>query len=135
MSCETTSLSDVFQQGNRERHTDCLYSLLVDSTNQLRTQLVNGLHLFITSKTQHPAVDDMFGSTVHSTLVEKAILLAAISREPDFLQHLMEREDTCNSCLSQFCVQILPSLLEQFLNGEITLDVFVLKATHEYILL
>lgn len=129
------SLHDVFAQGDAERRNDCLYAILVDQKNALRTELVRGLHLFVTSKTQHPAVDEMFGSPAHKAIIEKAIVLAAIAREPDFLQHLMERDDTCNSCLSQFCVQILPSLLEQFLNGKTALDDFVLKATHEYILL
>ena len=91
MSCATVSRHSVFVHGDRERHLDCVYALIVDATSKLRTELVNGLHLFITSKTQHPAVNDMFETHEHSALVEKAILLAAIAKEPDFLQHLMER--------------------------------------------
>jgi len=112
-----------------------MYTILVHTDNDMRKQLVKGLQSFITSKVMHPAVGDMFSTHSMSATVEKSIVLAAIVHEPDFLQHLMDREDTCNSALSQYTVQVLPSLLEQLLNGQIALDTFVLKATHEYIIL
>lgn len=134
--CSTpVSQHEAFTAGDQERRTDQLYAILVDRDNNLRTQLVKGLHGFITSKTKHAAVNDVFDNHSVSPLVQKSLILAAITREPDFLQHLMERHDTCNSSLSQYAVQILPPLLEQLLDGKLALDSFVLKATHEYILL
>ena len=130
-----TSQFKAYNTGQQERCTDVLYDMLVNSISNVRTQLVSGLHSFITSKTQHPAVDDMFLSKHMSPLIERAIVIAAIAKEPDFLQHLMERNDTCNSSLSQYAIDIVPQLLESLLDGKLTLYDFVAKATHEYIIL
>ena len=131
----TASQLQVYNAANNERCSDALYDMLVHNDNKLRKQLVQGLHSFITSKTQHPAVDDMFVALNMSPMLERAILIAAIAREPDFLQHLMEKQDTCNSSLSQYALNVVPPLLEQLLDGKLALDDFVLKATHEYIIL
>lgn len=136
MSCAATSQDEAYRQSNQERLTDAMYQVLTSrAENNLRGKLVNGLRAFILSKVSHPSVDDMFRHVDGCAAVQKAIVLAAIAREPDFLQHLMEREDMCSSSLSQYAVDVLPPLITDVLDGKMTIDDFVLKATHEYIIL
>lgn len=122
--------------GKAERETDFFYNLMTKHNMATRQKLVQGIQKFIENKhSTHGAIQQMFVFDTVPTVIERAIILAAIVHEPDFLQHLMDREDTCSSSLSQFVVNVLPNLVEQLFNGTIDLQDFVLRATHLYIIL
>ena len=135
MSCAAISQKQVYEAGSKERRQDLMYQMLVFSNSEERTKLTNGLQKFIKSRITHPAVDEMFSCVPMPPLLERAIVLAALVQEPDFLQHMMDRTDTCSSSLSQYVVDVLPPHLNQLLNGVCNMRQFVMNATHAYIIL
>ena len=136
MSAKQVSRKIAHDLGHNERHADFFYNLMTQQNMSARPKLVKGIQKFIENKqSTHVAMQQMFAFDTVPTVIERAIILAAIVHEPDFLQHLMDRKDTCSSSLSQFVVNVLPNLVEQLFNGTIDLQDFVLRATHLYIIL
>ena len=129
------SQKQVHRAGSKERSQDLMYQILVLPNSEERSKLTKGLQKFIKSRITHPAVDEMFSCAPMPPLLERAIVLAALVQEPDFLQHMMDRTDTCSSSLSQYVVDVLPPYLNNLLNGVHNIQQFVMNATHAYIIL
>ena len=134
MSCAMTSLQAHFKDiAEQERQKDILYCILVCAECPLRTRLVQGITKMILEYSHHPAVKQICASD--NLTVHRALIIAAIYAEPDFLSYSLDMPSVCSSALSEWVVNKLPALVEKLLNGESTLDEFVLDATHEYITL
>ena len=68
-----------------------------------------------------------------SVIVERAMIIAAIHTEPDFLAYMMDMPCVCSSTLSEYVAHVLPDLANQLMNGMLQLEEFVAEATYQYI--
>ena len=107
--------------------------LLMFLSVALRKELVSGISRLVQELTTHPAVLEALQSD--SVVAEKALVIGAIYAEPDFLAYSLDLPSVCSSTVSEWVVTQLPEIVQALLNGQCTLDEFVLDATHAYITL
>lgn len=105
--------------------------MLTTAKSSMRSDLVRGIAKMVQEYSTHPAVLGMIGC--NDTTVEKAMLIAAIHAEPDFLAYAMEQPGMCSSTLSEYVAHVLPALVQRLLNGKIAIVEFVNEATHAYV--
>lgn len=122
----------LYLQSESERSTDAMYNILFDENCDLRTKLISGVLSLIQTYSKHPAVAEL-SKHCTSPVVEKALILAAVHTEPDFLTYLMDMQDTCSSTLSEYVAHVLPALVEKVLNGALTMSEFVENASYAYV--
>ena len=122
----------IHTRSEEERCSDAMYRILFHEQCKLRTSLVTGVLSLIKTYSKHPAITKL-SSHSHVPVIEKALILAAISTEPDFLTYLMDLDDTCSSTLSEYVAHQLPPLVEKLLNGSIEMCEFVETASHAYV--
>lgn len=115
-----------------DRVRDVVYQILTDASHPLREQISAAVVQMICDYSKHPAIIQM---TKHSSepVIQKALILAAIYMEPDFLTYMMNMNQTCSSTLSEYVAHVLPPLIERLLNGATTIPLFVEEATHAYV--
>ena len=120
-----------------DRNTDKMYRILTDDHCVDRQNLARGIANLVEEQSKHPAVTNMIEHLggKYSVRLHRALIAAALVYEPDFLQYLLDSHDMCSSTLSQYATLILPPMLEELLNGNTTLDDFVLDITHAYTIL
>ena len=132
MSCAQTSLrSKMHTLSEKDRRQDAMYMMLTDEESSMRTDLTRGITKMVQEHSTHPAVVAMIHC--NSTIVEKALLIAAIHAEPDFLTYAMEQPGMCSSTLSEYVAHVLPGLVQRLLDGKIAIVEFVDEATHAYV--
>jgi len=114
-----------------------MYRILTDEECTARSKLALGIAVLVGEQSKHPAVADLIKhvKAEHPAMLHRAIIAAALVYEPDFLQYMLDTNDTCSSTLSQYAVQVLPPFLDELLNGNVTLNDFVLNITHAYMIL
>ena len=127
-----------------DRRKDAMYRMLTSETSILRDKLCSGIAKLVHSRSTHPAIMEMIEATelrvptsdfydrVRPTL-QRALIIAAIAAEPGFMQYVMDLPDICTSTMSEYITRTVPPLVQELLNGNLALDEFVNKATHEYI--
>jgi len=118
-------------QSEHDRRQDAMYIILTDDISAIRTELTKGITKMIEEHSTHPAVLEMVSSS--SVTVEKAMVIAAIYAEPDFLAYAMEQPGMCSSTLSEYVAHVLPGLVQRLLDGKLTIGEFVDEATHAYV--
>ena len=120
------------REGEQERRGDIMYGVLVAASGELREKLARGVMRLVQERSKHPAIVDI-ASRLDDVLVQRAIILAALAHEPDFLQHVLEMPGVCRSTMSEFAVKVLPALIDGFVCGDVDLPGFVLGAVHAYV--
>ena len=118
-------------QSEHDRRQDAMYTMLTSEVSSMRDNLVGGIAKMVQEYSTHPAVVGMIGS--NGTTVKKAMLIAAIHAEPDFLAYAMEQPGMCSSTLSEYVAHVLPDLVQRLLDGNIAIVEFVELATHAYV--
>jgi hypothetical protein len=108
-----------------------MYTILTAEKSNIRTELTRGITKMVQEHSKHPAVIGMIHC--RSAIVEKAMVIAAIYAEPDFLTYAMEQPGMCSSTLSEYVAHVLPDLVERLLDGKIAIVEFVQEATHAYV--
>lgn len=93
--------------------------------------MCDGISKLVHTQTKHPAILELFDGK--TPIVEKALLLAALHIEPDFLRFMLEQQGTCSSTLSEYTADVLPDLLGRLLDGNQTVHEFVTCALHAYV--
>ena len=136
-SAASAASDQLHAESESERRTDRIYMLLTQKDYPARGKLAEGIGKLIEEQTKHPAVLDMIERLSHGDqfTLQRALIAAALVYEPDLLQYLLDVPDTCSSTLSQYAVQVLPPLLENLLNGNASLETFVMDITHAYTIL
>ena len=132
-----TSLSaSIHDAGESERRTDLMYCILTATECSERSNLARGICKLIQETSPHPAVsaivEHLSADDDRTATVQRALIMAAMAHEPDFLQYALDTGGTCSSTISQFAVTVLPALIEKVLNGDMSLPDFVLCGTHAY---
>lgn len=120
-----------------DRRIDLMYRILTDEDCAVRQKLVRGIVGLVEERSKHPAVTAMverLGGD-HSVTLQRALIAAALVYEPDFMQYMLDAPDTCSSTLSQYAVVGLPAPLDALLDGNTSLENFVLDITHAYTVL
>ena len=115
----------------KERRHDTIYCMLTLEHDKTRDKLVQGIRKLVLSQTQHPAVHKMMNAG--NVTIDRAMLLAAAYIEPDFLRYLMEQPGVCTSTMSEYAANVLPSLVEEVLDGNLSVTEFVHRATQAYV--
>jgi hypothetical protein len=115
----------------QDRTHDLVYCMLADDSHPTRTSMCAGISKLVGTQTKHPAILELLGTT--SSTVEKALLLAALHIEPDFLRFMLEQQGTCSSTLSEYTANVLPGLVGLLLDGNQTVPEFVTSALHAYV--
>ena len=124
------------ETAEKERGRDLLYQILCTDHCTERDKLTKGICSMIREQTSHPAITELVKhATVAHPFVQRAIIIAALVHEPDFLQFMIDRDDICSSTVSEYVVVRVPQLVESLLDGNISLQRFVLHATHMYVTL
>ena len=120
--------------GENERRHDLLYNMMTNPSCAETAQLARGIVKLIQENSSHPAVEDLVQTSMgeHAIVIRRALIFAALSQEPDFLQYVLDAKNTCSSTVSQLAVVVLPPVIECLLNGTIDLKDFVLQCTHAY---
>ena len=133
MTSLRTSLHDA---GESERCRDLVYRIFTDSECVEREKLAHGIAKLILDNSVHPAVlmliEHLKKDTDRMPLIHRALVMAAMAHEPDFLQYTLDTDGTCSSAISEFAVTVLPVIIEKLLNGDMSLPDFVLHGTHAY---
>ena len=111
-----------------------MYSILMARSCGARQKLATAVLNMVQDRTRHPAVLDV-QRRMDQCVVQRAVLLAAMVQEPDFLQHVLEMPSVCSSTLSEYVVNVLPAIVDDFMCGKTTLPEFVLEASHAYVIL
>jgi len=135
MSCDVTSQQNALHEiGEMQRCSDMVYRMLTKTVDQERENLARGITQMLLEYSTHPEVKRLGDSITgdHAGLIQKVLIIAAISHDPDFLQYLMNHDSSCTSTLSQYSVDVAPPIIERLLDGDITLDDFVAAAVHAY---
>jgi len=105
--------------------------MLTLERHKTRDKLAQGIRKLVLSQTQHPAVHKMLNAG--SVIIDRAMLLAAMYIEPDFLRYLMEQPGVCTSTMSEYAANVLPSLVQDVLDGNLSVQDFVHNATQAYV--
>lgn len=129
----TSLQTQLKQRTEQDRKKDAMYCILTERSCALRKELVSGISKLVQELTTHPAVLEALQS--NSIVAEKALVIGAIYAEPDFLAYSLDLPSVCSSTVSEWVVTQLPEIVQALLNGQCTLDEFVLNATHAYITL
>lgn len=134
MSIDATSPREsMHDTAEKERNRDLLYQILCADHCTERDHLTKGICNMIREQTSHPAINELVKhATVVHPLLQRALIIAALVHEPDFLQFMIDRDDICSSTVSEYVVARVPHLVESLLDGNISLQRFVLHATHMY---
>ena len=132
-----TSLRTVLHDaGESERRSDLVYRIFTDAECGERGKLAHGIAKLIRENSAHPAVslliEHLKEDNDRTPLLHRALVMAAMAHEPDFLQYTLDKGGTCSSTSSQFAVTVLPDIIEKLLNGDMSLPDFVLHGTHAY---
>ena len=122
------------EKGKQERLQDAFYAILTTSADNVRPQMASGIMRMVQGRSTHPGVTDV-AQHLDDSLVQRAVVLAALAQEADFLQHVLEMEHVSSSAVSEFAVNVLPPILDRFMCGKTTLPEFVLDACHAYVIL
>jgi len=105
----------------------------------LRTNVACGVLKMVQDVSRHPAVKEVemcLQSKCHiARIVEKALILAALCKEPEFVQYILDMKSVSSSAVSQFTVEKLNPSVESVLNGNLHLPEFVLKCLVDYVAL
>lgn len=116
-----------------------MYNILTQDNCQLRSQLAGGVVKMLRDISKHPAVDsierELHKTAQQTRLIERALILAALVFEPNFLQHILLLPNMCSSTISEFTVQIAQAQLDEYVCGKFDLAHFVENMTHLYIIL
>ena len=134
----TSLLRKMHEEGEKERCSDCMYQMLVSNNCPTRSQLAHGIVNMLDEMTTHPVLSDVKKCLKDEHLrcnLERALLVAALSFEPNFTEHVFSMPNICRSTMSQFLVTVVQPQTEQYLNGGMTLVEFVNHLTHAYITL
>ena len=99
----------------------------------MRRKLVRGIKQMIQEHSQHPAVRNIVDN--ESAVVEKALIIAAVHAEPDFLAYLLDIQTCCSSAVSEWAVESIPIPMKSLLDGTSTIPQFIDEITHAYITL
>lgn len=137
-SATSRKASDLLHaESESDRRKDYVYMLLTQQNFPARSKLTRGIAAMVAEQSKHPAVMEMIEGLngENAYLIERALVAAALVYEPDLLQYLLDAPNTCSSTLSQYAVNVLPPLLNELLNGNVSLEMFVLNMTHAYMLL
>jgi len=132
-----TSLRTILHDaGESERRSDLVYRIFTDAECEERKKLAHGIAKLILENSAHPAVnmlvEHLKDDNDRTPLIHRALVMAAMAHEPDFLQYTLDTGGTCSSTISQFAVTVLPGIIDKLLNGDMTLPDFVLHGTHAY---
>jgi hypothetical protein len=127
------------QAQDREREQDAFYRILFLEDSTLRTNVARGVLKMVQDVSTHPAVAEVqecLQSRCHNTkVVEKALILAALCKEPEFVQYMLDMKGVSSSAVSQFTVEKLVPSVERVLNGNLQLSEFVLESLVDYVAL
>ena len=88
----------------------------------------------VQKRSAHPGVADV-AQHLNDNMVQRAVVLAALVQEADFLQHVLDIQNVSSSAVSEFAVNVLPPIVDRFINGKSTLPEFVIDACHAYVIL
>jgi hypothetical protein len=137
MSTHLTSLrAEMRQAQDAEREQDAFYRIMFLKDSTLRTNVARGVLKLVQDVSAHPAIADVQESlqrrSATSTIVEKALILAALCQEPEFLHYVLDMEDVSSSAVSQFTVEMLKPRVETLLNGNLHMPEFVLQSLVDY---
>jgi len=120
------------REAEQERLRDIMYRVLVTTPCLECGQLAKGVTRLVQGRSQHPAIVDV-AARMDDVLVQRAVILAALVHEPDFLQHVLDIPGVCRSTMSEYALRVLPELIEKFICGDVVLPDFVLGAAHAYV--
>ena len=128
---------DMHRQAEAEKSQDDMYQMLVQDSHAGRDELAHGIMNMIADYTQPPATQKVrkYITGEHAAVVQKVLLVAACAHEPNFLQHMLEQNAVCSSTLSEYAVQIIPALIQNYLDGKVNTRDFLAEAIHAYIIL
>jgi hypothetical protein len=119
-----------------EREQDALYRILFCEESTLRTNVARGVLKLVQDVSKHPAIADVQESLQSGSpttkIVEKALILAALCQEPEFLHYMLDMKDVSSSAVSQFTVEMLAPSVERLLNGNLHVPEFVLQSLVDY---
>ena len=124
------------QAQDAEREQDAFYRIMFLKDSTLRTNVARGVLKLVHDVSAHPAIADVQVSlqrrSATSTIVEKALILAALCQEPEFLHYVLDMKDVSSSAVSQFTVEMLKPRVEILLNGNLHMPEFVLQSLVDY---
>jgi len=124
---------------DKEREQDAFYRILFCKDSTLRTNVARGVLKMAQDVSKHPALADVQESLQSGSptakIVEKALILAALCQEPEFLHYMLEMKDVSSSAVSQFTVEMLAPSVERLLNGNMNMSEFVLQSLVDYVAL
>jgi hypothetical protein len=119
-----------------EREQDAFYRILFCEESALRTNVARGVLKLVQDVSKHPAIADvqegLQSGSPTTKIVEKALILAALCQEPEFLHYMLDMEDVSSSAVSQFTVEMLAPSVERLLNGNLHVPEFVLQSLVDY---
>ncbi len=120
-----------------EREQDAFYRMLFLKESSLRASLARGVLNMVNDVSTHPATHTVHeclqSKTKITPIVEKALILAALCNEPEFVQYMLDMEEVSSSAVSQFTVQNLVPSIEKVLDGNLKMPEFVLESLVDYV--
>ena len=111
-----------------------MYMFLVHDTAIGWDRIIDGVYSMIHDRTTHPAVLQCTGQAKKGDrTIIRALVLMSLCVETEFVRYLCTLPNVDASAISQFALDILPSLTNDFMDGRVDAEYFVSQATLAYI--
>lgn len=116
-----------------DRRKDKLYTMLAENTDEEMKQMLRAVKTLIQAHSTHPDVDFVFDATEDNPCVSRAIILYAMTIEPEFMSYMLERPDVDAATVSEFTFKTVVPCADELMNGRMSLEYFVTGCLLEYV--